>query len=93
MSLLHCPVAHSSNNVALEDEINDSNGDNPNNIRSKARSIIIKVLTCVVILEEWQSPHLGVFIEYQERKHEVIPEPEGIDNQLEIGRASCRERV
>ncbi len=51
-----------------------------NNIRSKARPIIIKVMTCVVILEEWKSPHILESLLSTREEHEVFPETGGIDN-------------
>ena len=64
----------------LEDEVDNGYRYNSYNIGCKAWSIVIKVLTLVVVLEERQSPHLGIFIQNQEWQHKVIPEPKGIDN-------------
>ena len=68
----------------LEDEVDNGYRYNSHNIRCKTWAIVIEVLTLVVVLEERQSPHLGILIQNQEWQHKVIPEPESIDNQ------SCR---
>lgn len=80
MKLFDRTVTHPSDNVSLEDEVDDGDGDNPYHIGCKTWSIVIEILSCVVELEERQGPHFGILVQDEEWQHEVIPEPECIDD-------------
>ena len=55
--LFHCAVAHSCDDMALEEEIDNGDTDNADNVRSKAWSVVVEILACVVVLEQRQGPH------------------------------------
>ena len=66
--------------MALEEEIDNGDTDNADNVGSKAWSVVVEILSCVVVLEQRQGPHFGIPVQDKEWQHEVIPEPKGIDN-------------
>ena len=66
--------------MALEEEIDNGDTDNADNVGSKAWSVVVEILACVVVLEQWQGPHFGIPVQDKEWQHEVIPEPKGIDD-------------
>ena len=55
--LFHCAVAHSCDDMALEEEIDNSDTDNADHVGSKAWSVVVEILACVVVLEQRQGPH------------------------------------
>ena len=55
--LFHCAVAHSCDDMALEEEINNGDTDNADHVRGKAWSVVVEILSCVVVLEQRQGPH------------------------------------
>ena len=66
--------------MALEEEIDNGDTDNDDNVGSKAWSVVVEILACVVVLEQRQGPHFGIAVQDKEWQHEVIPEPKGIDD-------------
>ena len=66
--------------MALEEEIDNGDTDNTDHVRGKAWSVVVEILACVVVLEQWQGPHFGIPVQDKEWQHKVIPEPKGIDD-------------
>ena len=80
--LFHCAVAHSCDDMALEEEIDNGDTDNADNVRSKAWSVVVEILSCVVVLEQRQGPHFLNPGSRQGVATEVIPEPKSIDDHV-----------
>ena len=66
--------------MALEEEIDNGDTDNADHVGSKAWSVVVEILACIVVLEQRQCPHFGIAVQDKEWQHEVIPEPKGIDD-------------
>ena len=57
VSLFHRSITHTSNDMFLENEVNNRNGNDSYDVRGKTWAIVIKVLSAVIVLEKRERPH------------------------------------